>query len=260
MADETSTASAVAAAIEAEGYAIARGVVAPARIAAMRAIAERHRSRRLPPFELEAELNYPGAPQLDGRGAGTIRRLLQAHGRGDLFTEWIADPFLTAVLSARYGWPLVCPLAHHNCLMTKQPEFSSETGWHQDVRYWSFTRPDLCSVWLPLGREREVNGALRVVPGSHRDDFAADQFDAARFFRADWPANAAWLDRAITVQLDVGDVLFFHARTLHAAGRNRTSEAKLAAVFTFHALDNPPLPGTRSSSLPELLIHEPAHH
>ena len=244
----------LAASIERDGYAIARSAVPAERVAAMKAVTERHRDRREQPFELEAALQYPGAPPVDGRGAGTIRRLLQAHARGAVFTEWLTDPLVTGVLGRRYGSPLVCPLAHHNCLMTKQPAFSSETGWHQDVRYWSFQRPDLCSVWLPLGPERQENGALRLVPGSHKADFAADQFDERRFFRSDHPANTEWLDRAITAELDVGDVLFFHARTLHAAGRNETADPKYAAVFTFRPEDNPPAPGSRSSSLPELLI------
>ena len=248
---------AVAASIESEGYAIVRRAVEPSRIAAMRAIAARHRDRRTGPFELEAELQYPGAPQPDETGGGTIRRLLQAHARGAIFTDWVADPIITSVLSLRYGSPLVCPLAHHNCLMTKQPAFSSETGWHQDVRYWSFARPELCSVWLPLGPEHDRNGALRLVPRSHREALDPDQFDDAKFFRADADRNQPLLDDAITAELEVGDVLFFHARTLHAAGRNQTDEPKYAAVFTFRPLDNPPQPNTRSSSQPELLVHVP---
>ena len=237
------------------GFAVARQVVDPALVRGIREIALRDRDRRVPPFELEAELSYPGAPDMGGAGAGTIRRLLQAHGRGPALTHWLTDPAMLAVIRELFGPTIACPLAHHNCLMTKEPQFSSETGWHQDVRYWSFARPDLCSVWLPLGPERERNGALRVVPGSHRETFPPDRFDDAKFFRADHPENAAWLDCQLTVELDVGDVLFFHARTLHAAGRNRTDEAKFAAVFTFRPIDNPPEPGSRSASLPELLIH-----
>jgi phytanoyl-CoA hydroxylase len=50
-------------------------------------------------------------------------------------------------------------------------------------------------------------------------------------------------------------VLFVHCLTLHAATRNYTQDSKQSVVFTFRAADNPPKPGTRSSSLPELLIH-----
>ena len=57
--------------------------------------------------------------------------------------------------------------AHHNCLMTKHPRYGSMTGWHRDMRFWSFEREDLVSVWLALGEETIDNGALWFVPGSH---------------------------------------------------------------------------------------------
>ncbi len=40
-------------------------------------------------------------------------------------------------------------------------------GWHRDIRYWSFEREDLVSVWMAIGEETIDNGALWFVPGSH---------------------------------------------------------------------------------------------
>jgi phytanoyl-CoA hydroxylase len=138
--------------------------------------------------------------------------------------------------------------------MTKQPRHSSETGWHQDIRYWSFERPELVSVWLALGREHPENGCLQLVPGTHRQSFDRSRFDDDLFLRGDLPENQALTAGAVNAELDPGDVLFFHCRTFHAAGRNQTDEPKYSLVFTFRPLDNCPLPGSRSASLPELLI------
>jgi phytanoyl-CoA hydroxylase len=126
------------------------------------------------------------------------------------------------------------------------------TGWHQDIRYWSFERPELVSVWLALGDETPENGALSLIPGSHRIEFAPDHLDEALFFRADLPQNQALIASRVQVTLNAGDVLFFHCRTLHAAGANRTGATKFSLVFTYHALDNPPWPGTRSASQPSI--------
>jgi len=49
-------------------------------------------------------------------------------------------------------------------------------------------------------------------------------------------------------------VLFFHAKTLHSASRNYSTQTKYSAVFTFRAASNHPLPGTRSAELPELTL------
>ena len=130
--------------------------------------------------------------------------------------------------------------------MTKQPRFSSDTGWHQDVRYWSFERPELVNVWIALGDETPENGCLRVIPGTHREAWDPSRFDAEKFLKADSPVNADLLAAAVDVPLKAGDGLFFHARLFHAARRNRTHEPKWSAVFTARPADNPPIPGTRS--------------
>ncbi len=146
------------------------------------------------------------------------------------------------------------PLAHHNCVMTKQPRYSSETGWHQDIRYWAFERPELVSVWLALGRETPENGCLYVIPGTHTLPISRDRLDDALFLRPDLPENATLIAQKVPVELEPGDVLFFHCRTFHAAGRNRTEQTKYSVVFTFRPADNPPRPETRSASMPELLL------
>lgn len=238
-----------------DGYLILRGFAASVQVENLRRVAEEHLSREIAPLEYEADLHYPGAPtSRAAEGGRTVRRLLQAQGRHPAFTDWLNQPELLTCLHQLLGPQVLMPLAHHNCIMTKQPRFSSDTGWHQDIRYWSFERPELINVWLALGPEREDNGCLRLIPGSHLLQFKATQFEDATFFRADLPENQALLAQAVTAELDAGDVLLFHCRTLHSATRNFSNETKFSAVFTFCAGDNAALPGTRSASLPELLM------
>ena len=138
--------------------------------------------------------------------------------------------------------------------MTKHPGFSSATLWHQDVRYWSFQRPELISVWFALGDETAENGALRVIPGTHLLDVQAQRLDAELFLRPDLPENQALIDGAETVVLEAGDVLLFHCRLFHAAGRNHSDTVKLSPVFTYHRGDNYPLADTRSARFPSIAI------
>jgi phytanoyl-CoA hydroxylase len=180
--------------------------------------------------------------------------LKNAFARDPVFFNWISLPAVRQRLQQLLGPQVVLPLAHHNCIMTKQPRFSSDTGWHQDIRYWSFTRPDLVNVWLALGPEQRENGCLRVIPGSHRLALDRSRFDEQVFFRSDIAENASLIEQAIDVELDAGDVLFFHAKTLHAATRNFSQQPKFSVVFTFRPLDNPPRTGSRSASMPELLL------
>jgi phytanoyl-CoA hydroxylase len=237
------------AAFAADGYLVLPGFFAPA---ACDALAEEIRASLLPvlgPAEFEAEVGYPGAPSdRDAPGGDTPRRLLHAYSRFAALRALATGAPVGRYLQALIGTERVMlSQCHHNCVMTKAPGFSSVTLWHQDARYWSFERPELVSLWLALGDETAENGALQVIPGSHRLEFASARLDEAKFLRDDLPENQALIAQARTVQLASGDALLFHCRTLHAAGRNLTGRVKLSCVFTYHAADNHPLAGSRSA-------------
>lgn len=208
---------------------------------------------RAEPLEFEADLRYPGAPPSRASvGGETVRRLLDAYSRDPLFAAVATAPALRHWLRDFFGEDAHMSRAHHNCLMTKHPRYGSLTGWHRDLRYWSFARENLISVWLALGVEEMDNGALWFVPGSHDMLLAADRFDDAKFFRDDLIENTAIIRTRETPRLEPGDAVFFHCNTLHAAGKNLSDAVKYSLVFTYHAAGNVPTPGTRSAAMPEV--------
>lgn len=237
------------------GFLIIRGLAEPQIVSRILAVTRMGLETGEGPVEFEADLGYPGSPaSRDQPGGRTIRRLKHAQGRDPVFTEWLAGVTIVGRLQQLLGPRICMPLAHHNCIMTKHPRFSSETGWHQDIRYWSYCRPELVSLWLALGAEHPENGGLWVIPGTHQLQLHRERFDEHLFLRQDLPENQHLISQREAVLLEAGDVLLFHARTFHAAGRNTTTAPKFSAVFTFRAGDNPPIPGSRSASLPELIL------
>lgn len=239
---------------ERDGYLVLRGFAPPERCAELDREIDLCLDPPLGPLELEAELGYPGAPaSIDHTGGQTPRRLLNAYSRGAPFRAWAREPALVAAVSQLLGDEEVALVqAHHNCIMTKYPKFGSQTGWHQDIRYWSFERPELVNAWLALGPEGSEQGGLRVLPGSHRLEISRQRFDDALFFRPDLADNEACLAEAVDVELERGDLLFFHCRLLHAAGCNASEVVKRSLVFTYNRLDNPAIPGSRSARLAPL--------
>jgi phytanoyl-CoA hydroxylase len=243
-----------------QGFVVARSYASPAQYQALRGLAQAQLDQAVGPVEYEADLAYPGAPvSRQAEGGGTVRRLLDAYARDPLFAAWATSPVVADAMRNYFGQPAVLSRAHHNCVMTKHPRFGSLTGWHRDIRYWSFDREDLISTWLALGPETAHNGGLWLVPGSHAMDLRAERFDAAQFLREDLPENAALIGTAVSPELEPGDVLFFHCRTLHAAGRNQSDRVKLSVVHTYHAADTHPRPGTRSASKPEVSLESQGH-
>jgi phytanoyl-CoA hydroxylase len=237
------------------GYVVVPRFVAGDRLADLNRVARAELGARAEPLEFEADLRYPGAPESRSAAGGeTVRRLLGAYDRDPVFARSATTEGLHDWMEAYFGERTLMSRAHHNCLMTKHPLHGSLTGWHRDIRYWSFAREDLVSVWLALGAEEIDNGALWFVPGSHRMEFAGDRFDAAKFFRSDRADNAAILRSMHSPRLAAGDAVFFHCNTLHSAGRNQSDAVKFSLVFTYHAATNLPTPGTRSASMPEVAL------
>lgn len=234
---------------EHDGYYILRSLLSAAEVHELVAVIEHSLKPALAPVEFEADVHYPGAPNSrSAPGGQTPRRLLHAYGRDRLFQQIGQHPEVVSMLKLlMHTDALRLSQNHHNCVMTKHPGFSSMTSWHQDIRYWRFDRRELVSTWLALGAENRDNGGLMVIPGSHRLDFEPGQFDAALFLRTDLDANQDLLARAVDVELNAGDILFFHSRTLHAAGQNETDMIKRSLVFTYRAEDNQPIPETRSA-------------
>ena len=245
------------AAFERDGYIVVRNMVPQQRCGELRRIATDHLIQLIAPIEYEVVVGYPGAPtNMSSPGSDASRRLLQAFARDEAYRLWALDPEVKRILACLLQTKenLFLSQCHHNCIMTKEPGYSSVTLWHQDSRYWAFDYENLVSVWLALGKEDETNGCLRVIPGSHKLDLDSGRFDASIFLRPDLSENKLLIDQAVTVELDPGDVLFFHSRLFHAAGRNPSDETKFSVVFTYHQASNKPIKSTRSARFPSIVM------
>jgi len=239
-----------------DGYLVRHGLADDATCEAIGTMAQQHLEVNLAPIEYEVDVQYPGSPKSkDAPGGETCRRLLHAYSRGDVIRDWAVSAGVEQTLQALLDAPeIVLSQCHHNCIMTKQPGFSSATLWHQDNRYWSFDERNLVSVWLAVGDETKQNGCLRVIPGTHRMDFEPGRFDASLFLRPDRPANKALIAQSKAVPLRKGDVLFFHSKLFHAAGRNLSQVTKFSLVFTYHGASNHPIEETRSARFPGISL------
>lgn len=238
------------------GYLVLPKLASKQDLLDIRSIVDRQLLERIKPYELEAEIQYPGAPaSQSAKGGETIRRLLNAYGRDALFESWAKHPKIVGAVAQLLTIEQVfLNPNHHNCVMTKQPRYSSQTNWHRDTRYWSFNNKYLVNAWLALGEEKAENGGMLVLPGSHRWDVDSDALDKAQFLIEDHPSNQARLSLAEQIDLEAGDCLLFSAHCFHAAGENKTSDKKYSLVFTYHGGDTFSLPNTKSSRIEPIKI------
>ncbi len=194
-----------------------------------------HLQNKTPPIESEDQYQQI----IDNNN--TIRRLRQVYDRETVFSQWMENNEIRPVLNQLLNDKPVLVLAHHNSIMTKQPLTSTITSWHQDIRYWNYENDQLISIWLSLGDEHIENGLLEFIPGSHKMNFTKDQFDDFLSFKNNTEKNKQLIAKRQHYNLNKGDVVVFHAKTLHHAHQNKTNKPKISFVYTVRASTNRPI-------------------
>ena len=199
-----------------------------------------HLQNKISPIETEQEYIKNKTEEI------TVRRLRQVYDREAIFRDWMTNEEIRPILKQILNDTPVLTLAHHNSIMTKLPHESTRTFWHQDRRYWNFENNDLVSVWLSLGDEYLDNGLLEFIPSSHKMNFSKDRFDEVDNFLDENEENKELIKTRTHTNLQKGDVVLFHCKTLHHASKNNTDKAKISFVYTVRAKSNKPINSTRS--------------
>ncbi|WP_321312375.1 phytanoyl-CoA dioxygenase family protein [Halarcobacter sp.] len=199
-----------------------------------------HLEKKQAPIESEQEYMSLNEDKI------TVRRLRQVYDREEIFKEWMTNLEIRPMLKQVLNDTPVLTLAHHNSIMTKLPHESTRTFWHQDRRYWNFQNDDLVSVWLALDEEFLDNGLLEFIPGTHKINFEKSSFDEDSNFVDENEYNQEIIKNRVHQNLEKGDIVLFHCKTLHHANKNSTDKAKISFVYTVRAKSNKPLENTRS--------------
>ncbi len=243
------------------GFLILPNFLEEKRCEAILDVAKAHLKHGIEP--IETELGY-NAKSLEYRRDVTdysstkkesqVRRLRQVYDRDILFKEWMENEKIRPILKQVLDDEVVITTAHHNSIMTKMPSPYSETAWHQDRRYWSYTDDNLVSIWLALGEENAQNGVLEFIPKSHTMQFSPEQFGEKEYFLEDSPLNMSLIETKVSSNLEAGDVVLFHCKLLHRANRNSTQKPKISFVYTVKGKRTEAIDGSRSAQYREILL------
>ena len=123
-------------------------------------------------------------------------------------------------------------------LFAKAPGTITRTGWHNDLPYWPIKGWQVATTWVALDPITKENGALELIRGSHKwnrryQPFQPDLHGGAIVSKGaegetydPLPDFETERDRhdIISWEMQPGDVLVFHAMTVHGAAGNNTAE------------------------------------
>ena len=130
---------------------------------------------------------------------------------------------------------------HHTKTNSKQPRTVTPVRYHQDFPFTPHSNDDVVTALLFLDDVDESNGALEVVPGSHRG-----------------PIHSLWRDGRFTGFIDdaverdarrdarvitgpAGAVCLMHTRILHGSAPNHSDHPRTLFICVYSAEDAVPL-------------------
>lgn len=154
-----------------------------------------------------------------------------------------------------------CAQVFHDHILVKEPGTSKVTPWHQDEPYYFTAGRQNVSFWLPLDPVKEAT--LRFIAGSHLwpkmvlpvrwlddSDFYADPEE---YLPVPDPERTPEDYRVLEWDMEPGDAVLFHYRTVHGARANMTPVRRRAFSLRWVGDDtrfierpgrtSPPFPG-----------------
>ena len=169
---------------------------------------------------------------LEETGGDLLRaypRMVHPHKWDETCKGYMLDTRFFAILRELLGEE---PLAAQSMLYFKPPGARGQ-ALHQDD-YYLKTQPRPClAAWMALDPTDAENGGLRVVPGSHNlpvlCPHPADLRTSFTIEEVDVPQGLT----PVSVQLGIGDVLFFNGSVIHGSGPN-TSADRFRRSFICH--------------------------
>ena len=244
------------------GYLLFKGFASSSLCEEILAKAKVHIEARVEPLETQTayhQSNKDTRTQDGNYGSKSkeqegIRRLRQVYEREEVFRAWMKDTKIRPILQELLEDKVVITTAHHNSIMTKMPQSSTATQWHQDRRYWRYSDDNLISIWLALGEENSQNGVLEFVKGSHKIPLSPEQFDEKEYLDENLAENKKLLKAKVSFELEKGDVVLFHSLLLHRANKNTTNRRKISFVYTVKGKKTKAEEGSRSAKYPEIAL------
>lgn len=132
----------------------------------------------------------------------------------------------------------------HSKIVIKQPG-DDKVAWHTGFSSWyqdGCLYPKTITCSIALDKNDISNGCLQVLRGSHfmgrLDDVTIGNSVGADPVRME---KAFENHELVYCEMDAGDVLFFHAKTLHGSDGNNSDKVRSLMHSTFNARSNEPI-------------------
>jgi non-heme Fe2+,alpha-ketoglutarate-dependent halogenase len=168
-------------------------------------------------------------------GAGILAGKLR-HKSHLLFT-WLNDlvrhPRILDAVADVIGPDILCWGSSFFIKEASNPGFVS---WHQDSTYWGLDPADVVTAWVALTESTAANGAMRVVPGTHKLEQVAHR-DTFRPENLLSRGQEIMVDvdprQAVMLELAPGEMSLHHVRLIHGSDPNPSEQRRIGFAIRY---------------------------
>ena len=192
---------------------------------------------------------YAPIPVLTRAEAGALRHRLEAfeatgggmqgavrHKPHLLFT-WLNDlirhPRILDAVEDIIGPDILC---WGTSFFIKERRNPGYVSWHQDSTYWGLEPPDIITAWVAFTDSNAANGAMRVIPASHKLDQAPhrDTFAAENLLSRGQEIMVDVDEReAAMLELAAGEMSLHHVRLIHGSDPNPSDDRRIGFAIRY---------------------------
>ena len=141
------------------------------------------------------------------------------------------------------------PYHYHSKMIMKDAKVGGAWAWHQDYGYWyqnAVLKPNLVSAFIAVDPCTKENGCLQVIERSHHYDriehvLTGEQAGA----NLERVAQIEKREKLTYVEMNPGDVIFFHANLLHRSDQNNSDKPRWSMICCYNAKSNEPYEESR---------------
>ena len=173
-------------------------------------------------FPVENMELEPGANGV--RNAATVRKLNACAENDDVYLAHAANEKILAIVESLIGFDI--KLFGSQAFL--KPPGGIEKPYHQDSAYFTIEPMDLVTCWTALDDVTIENGAMWVIPGSHRQGVLDHSELWMAGEREDMRIPESALNRSTEtpIVMSAGSCSFHHSLLLHSSRPNLTADSR----------------------------------
>ncbi len=171
-------------------------------------------------------------------GSTALRRIADPEQVAPVYRQAMCYPPLIELVQHLLGGTV---RFDHAKLNNKPPREGGRIQWHQDFAFYPQTNDDMLAVGIMLGDCTRKNGAMMVIPGSHKLP-VFDHHLNNKFVGGIPPTELNGVtENPLLLEGKAGSLTVHHARTLHASTTNYSDGQRPFLVLNYFAVDAFPI-------------------